>query len=90
MANVITRTVTTYKATAYELTMVDGIAKATELGSVEYIATKPDVTAARKAFKANGIKLKRGCSIKSEVVSTMTYGMSIDQFMAYAKPIATA
>ena len=88
MANVITRTVCTFKATAYELSMVNGAPNAHVLGSVEYTGTKPDATAARKAFKANGIQVKRGATIESVKVAETVYGMSVEQFMAYAQPVA--
>lgn len=88
MANMITRTVTTYKATAYKIAWDNGKPTAAEIGSVEYIGGGSESkTEARSAFKAAGIAVPRGTEIVIEVVGETLYGMSMAAFMAAATPL---
>ena len=84
MAQIITRTITTYKATAYALAFVDGQATSRLLGSAEYVAGHESDTDARKALKAAGVPWKRGAHIEHEVVKEVKYGMPFEKFMEVA------
>lgn len=85
----ITRTLTTFKATAYALKFVDGKPAAEELGSAEFTATRADKTTARKAIAdAMGKTLPKGVEVIIEEVESVTYGMDLEQFVAMAQTIA--
>lgn len=90
MANanqMFTRTITTWKATAYGISWEGDTPKAVKLGSAEFVATNATKTDARKALKAAGIDCPRGTEIRLEEVEAVVYGMSVETFMQYAKPI---
>ena len=87
MSNLFTRTITTYKATAYAIKWVDGKPEADVLGSAEFVASNATKTDARAALKAAGVNVKRGTEITIEEVGSVLYGMTVEQFMQYAKPI---
>lgn len=87
----ITRTLTTFKATAYALKFVDGKPAADELGSAEFTATRADKTMARKAIAdATGKALPKGVEVNIEEVESVTYGMDLDKFVEMAQPIEVA
>lgn len=89
MAQMITRTVTNYKASAYKVAWVEGKPVASLLGEVEYIGGGSESkTEARKAFKAAGIGIPRGTEIVIENCGETLYGMEMAAFMAAATPIA--
>ncbi len=87
MAQMFTRTITEYKATAYAIKWVDGKPEADELGSATFVAAHASKTDARAALKAAGVTVKRGMEIRVEEVGTTVYGMSVEEFMQYARPI---
>lgn len=87
MAQMFTRTITEYKATAYAIKWADGQPVADELGSATFVAAHASKTDARNALKAAGVAVKRGMEIRIEEVGTTVYGMSVEEFMQYARPI---
>lgn len=87
MANMFTRTITTYKATAYTIKWVDGKPEADELGSAEFVSSNANRTEARAALKAAGVACKRGTEIRIDELESVVYGMSVEEFMQHAKPI---
>lgn len=82
-----TRTITTYKATAYAIKWVEGKPEADELGSAEFVGSNANKTDARAALKAAGVPCKRGTEIRIEEVESTVYGMSVEEFMQHAKPV---
>lgn len=88
MATMFTRTITTYKATAYAIKWVDGKPEADELGSAEFVSSNATKTEARAALKAAGVECKRGTEINIVEVEQVVYGMSVEEFMQHARPIA--
>lgn len=87
MAAMFTRSITTYKATAYAIKWVDGKPEADELGSAEFVASNANKTDARKALAAAGVACKRGTEIRIDEVETVVYGMSVEDFMQHAHPV---
>lgn len=83
----ITRTLTTFEATAYAI-IDEGEAPTLEvIGKAQFTATKPNKADARKALIAAGVEVVRGTTINIKEVSTATYGCDLDDFMAIAKPV---
>ena len=82
----ITRTITTYKATAYDVKVDDDFnADVQQVGVVEFTGTSASAAQARKVFKEHGIKLPKGsCKIKVEEVESKTYGCTLEKFMEVA------
>ena len=87
MSTMFTRTITTYKATAYTIKWVDGKPEAAELGSAEFVAASASKTDARKALKAAGVNCPRGTEVIIDEVEQVVYGMSVEEFMQHAQPI---
>ena len=87
MAQMFTRTITEYKATAYAIKWVDGKPEADELGSATFVGAHVSKTEARAALKAAGVECKRGTEVRIEEVGATVYGMSVEEFMQYARPI---
>lgn len=87
MAQMFTRTINTYKATAYAIKWVDGKPEADELGSAEFIAAHESRTDARAALKAAGVDVKRGMEIVIECIDSTVWGMSVEEFMQHAQPV---
>lgn len=87
MAQMFTRTINTYKATAYAVKWVNGKPEAEELGSATYVAAHESKTDARAALKSAGVEAKRGTEIVTELVDSTVWGMSVEEFMAHAQPI---
>lgn len=85
----ITRTLTTFKATAYKLTIEDGQAKAEVLGEVEFGGTRATKTDARKAFADSGNPLPKGVEITIVPVREVLYAMDLDKFIEMAQPVET-
>ena len=85
MAKMFTRTVTTWKATAYSID--EETLKVKAIGAVEYQAASTGKTEARAALIAAGYDVPRGTTVKIEKVSEETYGMSVDEFMLHAHRI---
>ncbi len=87
MANMFTRTITTYEATAYAIKWVEGKPEAEELGKARFVASNASKTDARAALRAAGVAVKRGTEVNIVEVDSVVYGMSVDEFMAHAKPV---
>lgn len=88
MANMITRTVTTWKASAFKIAWKKGQPIAELIGEVEYIGGGSESkTDARAALKAAGVNTPRGTEIVIEKVAETLYGMEMAAFMAAATPI---
>lgn len=83
----ITRTLTTFKAVAYKLALVDGQAVAETLGEVEFSGTRATKTDARKAFADAGKPLPKGVEINIAPVREVLYAMDLDKFIANAQPV---
>lgn len=84
MAKMFTRTITTWKATAYK---IDDNLKVIEVGSVEYVSASTGLTEARAALKTAGYEITRGMKITVEKVAEETYGMTVEEFMLHAHRI---
>lgn len=87
MAKMFTRTVTTWKASAYKVAWIDGKPEIELVGEVEYNSASTSKTEARAALVAAGYTVPRGTEIQVAKVAEETYGMDIDTFMLYAKRI---
>lgn len=87
MAKMFTRTVTTWKATAYTIDVKDGKPNVKTIGSVEYVSASTSKTEARSALINAGFSIPRGTTVEFAKVSEETYGMSVDEFMLYAHRI---
>ena len=87
MAQMFTRTINTYKATAYTIKWVNGQPTADELGSAIYVGAHESKTDARAALKAAGIPVKRGMEVVIDIVDSTVWGMSVEEFMQHAQPI---
>ena len=90
MAQMFTRTITTFKATAYTIEWVDNTPKAKKLGEAVFVGSNATKTDARAALKAAGIACPRGTEVRIETVEEVVYGMSVEEFMQHAKPIERA
>lgn len=84
----IKRTLNTYDVTAVQLDFKNGEAVAEELGKVTLVGTTFSSVDARKAFKANGIDLPRGCKFDAKVVHSALYGISTEDFIKAAKVLS--
>lgn len=80
----ITRTITTYKATAVKLYLENGQPKADVIGEATFVGTSPSKADARKALDAAGFDVPRGTKVTIEVVSSNTYACSVEQFISVA------
>lgn len=87
MANMVTRTIKTCKATAYELDFKDGNPVAVSLGEVYYDAINDNEGEARKQLKNAGVKVPRGAKVQVEVIDETVYGLSVDMFMSLAQVV---
>lgn len=86
----ITRTLTTFEATAYTI-VDDGETPTLEvMGKAQFVATKPNKADARKALIAAGIDVPRGTTINIKEVDTITYGCELDEFLKIAHPVVKA
>lgn len=88
MAQMFTRTITTYEAKAYTIKWADGNPIADELGKAQFVSSNATRTEARAALKAAGVPIKRGTEIVVNELEQVVYGMSVEEFMQHAKPIA--
>lgn len=89
MSKMFTRSVITYNAIAYAEEWKDGIGRRVEIGRTEYVAASTTPTEARAALKAAGVPVKRGTHVEIVEVGKTLYGMTVEEFMAYAQPIKT-
>ena len=87
MAQMFTRTITTFKASAYTIEWEGETPKAKLLGSAEFVGSNASKTDARAALKAAGVECKRGTEVRIEEVEQVVYGMSVEEFMQHAKPV---
>ena len=84
-----TRTMTTFRATAYKLHIKDGAPALDNLGSVEFTSTRADKTMARKAFAEIGNPIPKGCEVEIVPVAETVYGMDLEKFIEMAQVIET-
>lgn len=84
-----TRTMTTFRATAYKLYIKSGQPAIDNLGSVEFTATRADKTMARKAFAESGNPVPKGVEIEIVPVAETVYGMDLEKFIEMAQVIET-
>lgn len=88
MANqMFTRTITTFRASAYSIEWEGETPKAKLLGQAEWVASNASKTDARAALKAAGVNCPRGTEVRIETVEETVYGMSVEEFMQHARPI---
>ena len=87
--DMITRTVSVYKATAYrvDFDMETMSGSAVELGSVEFKGMSAPKATIRRAFEESGTPVPKGTKFKVEVVGEERWGMDLDTFMANAHRI---
>lgn len=91
MANMFTRSITTYEACCYDVVEdANGNMTVAKTGCTEFISTNATLTEARAALKAAGVTVKRGQTIKFRAIETTLYGMPVETFMLYAQPIERA
>lgn len=86
----ITRTFTTYKATAKNVEWKDGKPVAKEIGSCIIEGTTPTKTEVRKIMRENGIEVRRGTNISIEKISERILGMDEATFCKYAVEVNRA
>lgn len=86
MAAQITRTITTYKASAYKVVWKNGKPEAALVGEAVYQGSDSK-TEARAALKNAGIECPRGTEVLIEKISETLYAMDVETFMEYAQPI---
>ena len=84
MATMFTRTVKTNKATALKLAMQDGQPVAQVIAETRYSAATDSEAEARKALKAAGFKIPRGCLVNVETIREDVYACTVEEFMAIA------
>ena len=87
MAKMVTRTITTYRATAAKTVLENGKFVTKVLGSAEYVSASTSKTEARAALKNAGVEVRRGCEVLIEKVAEETFGMPVETFMMYATRI---
>lgn len=87
MAQMFTRTITTFKATAYAIEWDGNQPLAKSLGEAVFVGSNATKTDARAALKAAGIACPRGTEIRLEELESVVYGMSVEEFMQHARPI---
>ena len=86
MADMFTRTIDTYKATAYNIAWKDGKPVANKLGEAVFSGANTK-TVARAALKAAGVDCPRGTEITVEKIGSKKYGCTVDEFMSIAHEI---
>lgn len=82
--SMFTRTVSTYKVTAYKLSMEDGVPTSEPLGTAEYVGTSVSKTQARKALSYAGYIIPKGAHIEVEKVNEAVYGCTVEEFLSVA------
>lgn len=87
MAQMFTRTITTFRASAYAIEWDGDVPKAKLLGTAEFVGSNASKTDARAALKAAGVECKRGTEVRIETVEEVVYGMSVEEFMQHARPV---
>ena len=85
----ITRTISTYKATAYtsKVDFKTKTAQIEELGTVEFLGTSPSKTDIRKAFAESGHAVPKGTDFDVVEVEKATYACSLDDFLECAQKV---
>ena len=88
MATMFTRTVTTYRASAWELIETDdGDLEKNLIAVTDYQAVSDNVAAARSALREAGYNIPRGTKITVKEIKSEVYGMSVEEFMRYAHKV---
>lgn len=84
MATMFTRTVKLNRATALKLAMEKGQPVAQVIAECEYNAATDGEGEARKALKAHGFKIPRGCLVNVETIREDVYACTVEEFMQIA------
>lgn len=84
----ITRTVVTARAYAWSVVGSDEEGKPImeRVGNVEFLSTKPTVTEAHRALRANGVKCGKQF-VGFDVVYEEVRAISFDDFLAHSVPV---
>lgn len=88
----VTRTINTYKATALEtFTKKDEngmyVAEVKPIAEITFKGQSGSRKETRAEFKKAGYEIPRGCEIVVDVVESVLYGCTFDEFLSVAKPI---
>lgn len=85
MANIITRTIATKTTiTGYQVEIVNNEPHILKMGPIEVAGTVTDAQA-RRALKNAGYIVARGTQVNIQEGEKKTYGMTVEDFMKYAK-----
>ncbi|PWM70768.1 MAG: hypothetical protein DBX59_10165 [Bacillota bacterium] len=85
----ITRSITKFEVTAYNLYADHGVPKLEKIGTAEVEGTRCDKTMARKAIAdATGKTLPKGVEIEIVAKTVTTYGMDLDKFLSQAQVVS--
>lgn len=83
----IKRTLTEFEVTAVKLDFLNGKPIVENLGTIKMLDTNVTTAEVRKAFKAQGIDLPRGCKFDVKELESTVYGITINDFLKMAKPL---
>ena len=86
MSAQITRTITTWNASAYRIAWVDGQPTADLIGQVDYMGSDSK-TEARAALKEAGYDCPRGTEVVITKVSEQLYAMPVETFLKHARKV---
>lgn len=86
----ITRTISDYEVIATKIAVKDGKPEVEEVAKARFFGTKPSMTEARRALKAAGFDVPRGCTLAVNEVESAAYACTVEQFLSVASPIAAA
>ena len=85
----ITRSITKFEVSAYNLYVDHGVPKLEKIGTAEVEGTRCDKTMARKAIAdATGKTLPKGVEIEIAPKTVITYGMDLDKFLSLAQVVS--
>ena len=85
----ITRSITKFEVTAYNLYVDHGVPKLEKIGTAEVEGTRCDKSMARKAIaNATGKTLPKGVEIEIAAKTVTTYGMDLDKFLSQAQVVS--
>ena len=87
MAKQVTRTVTTWNATAYKVELHDGNPTIKTIGAVTYDSQSTTQTEARAALKAAGYEVPRGVTVDVQKVCERKFALEMETFMRYAHEV---
>ena len=84
MATMFTRTIATYKASAYHIAWEDDKPIGEVFAETTYPAVSDNKGVARAALKEAGFDIPRGTEIRVTKVDEELYGLTLEEFMRYA------